>query len=64
MSACGKDLSHTEGLNLLRGHVQGCYTRLASDGRTGGCPGAHLEVEARQTDGVIVLLFALSLLQQ
>lgn len=64
MSACGEYLSHAEGLNLLRGHVQGCYTKLASNGRTGSCPGTHLEVEAGQTDSVILLLFALSLLQQ
>lgn len=37
MSACGEYLSHAEGLNLLRGQVQGCYIRLVSNGRTGSC---------------------------
>ncbi len=43
---------------------KGATQDLSPSGQTGSCHGPHLEVEAGQTDGVIVLLFALSLLQQ
>lgn len=60
---CKDNLSHTEGLHLVRGHVQGCYRRLRCSSQPGSWHGAHLEVKAGKADCVILLLFAFSLLK-
>lgn len=54
-AVCDDNLSHAEGLKFMVEMHSGAERRLSD---------SHLEVEAGQADGIILLLFALSFLQQ
>lgn len=59
-----ESLSHAEGLKIVARTRSRLNTRLRRNGRLGSCHNAHLEVEAGETDRVILFLFAFSLLRR
>lgn len=63
-SFCKDSLSHAEGLKLVARTCSRLNTSLPRKRQLGSCHKAHLEVEAGETDCVILLLFAFSLLKR